>query len=75
MAGKELPKSIVYKGMKFNLLDVQYSKSNAEFAGQIFAHRLPKAKYIIKDASINGRPVWGIYTSMKVSNTLEKRKR
>lgn len=75
MVAKTLPRSIMHKGVKFNLVDVQYSKSNAELAGQIFAHRLPKAKYLISDELINGRQVWGIYTTMKVSNTIEKKKK
>jgi hypothetical protein len=74
MPAKTLPKTIVYKGTKFNLLDVQYSKSNAEFAAQIYSHRLPKAKYVIRDETIGGNQIWGLYTTYKVSNTIEKKK-
>ena len=75
MTGKTLPKSFVHKGTKFDLLDVQYSKENAEFAAQIFAHRLPKAKYVIRHDTLNGKDYYGVYTTMKVSNTIEKKKK
>jgi hypothetical protein len=73
MAAKTLPKTFVHKGVRFNLLDVQYSKSNADFAAQIFAHRLPNAKYVIRHDTLNGKDFYGVYTTMKVSNTVEKK--
>lgn len=72
---KILPKTFVYKGTKYYLLDVQYSKENAEFAIDIYGSRIREATYLIRHDTLDGKDFYGIYTTTKVSATPVKKKK
>jgi len=73
MTERKLPKTIMYRGREYHLLDVQYSKSNADLASQILSSGGPKnAKWVIrcdhyKTEGGKHNCVYGIYTTSKVT--------
>lgn len=78
MMPNRIPKTTMYKGKKFYLFDVQYSKPNAEFSVQIFANRLPGATWLVKEIELGKKPkrnVFGIYSTKQVKVTSAKKGR
>jgi hypothetical protein len=61
-----LPKEFVYKKVKYYLIDRQYSKSNAQLSLEIYSKRALDAKYLIRHDTLNGKDIYGIYTSRKI---------
>ena len=71
---KVLPKTRMYKNQKYYLLDVQRSDSNANVAAQIYASRIPDAKYMIFHDTLDKKDYYGVYTTTKVSTVPVRKK-
>jgi len=77
--GSLLPKTITHNGVKYYLLDRQYSKTNAEYSANLYQRIGPQgAKYLIRHDTLSRNGVtedyYGIYTSARVGVVRRKRK-
>ena len=62
-----LPKTKTYKNETYYLFDHQYTMPNARLSAQIYANRLPKAKFIIGSGfTKDKKPIFGVYSTVKV---------
>jgi len=59
------PKSFQHKKTMYYLIDRQYSEGNASMSAEIYRSRIPNAKYLIRHDTLNGKDIYGIYSSQK----------